>query len=118
MSTTKDRAEVSEGTTGLGEGNALCADKDAGPELDLAVAGMAVLAEHAALAGDAARVRRKGALIVHPDERTWSAEPARLERLRAAGVDARLLDPDDQPAERVQHVFRRQSRFLRPDQRD
>jgi glycine/D-amino acid oxidase-like deaminating enzyme len=90
-----DRAGVSEGTTGLGEGNALCSDKDAGPELDLAVAGMAALDQHAALVGDAARVRRKGALIVHPDERTWRAEPARLERLRAAGVDARLVDPDE-----------------------
>jgi D-hydroxyproline dehydrogenase subunit beta len=90
-----DRAGVSGGTTGLGEGNALCSDKDAGPELDLAVAGMAVLDQHAALVGDAARVRRKGALIVHPDERTWRAEPARLERLRAAGVDARLVDPDE-----------------------
>jgi glycine/D-amino acid oxidase-like deaminating enzyme len=90
-----DRAGVSEGTTGLGEGNALCSDKDAGPELELAVAGMAVLDEHAALVGDAARVRRKGALIVHPDERTWRAEAARLERLRAAGVDARLVDPDE-----------------------
>jgi D-hydroxyproline dehydrogenase subunit beta len=90
-----DRAGVSEGTTGLGEGNALCSDKDAGPELELAVAGMAVLDEHAALAGDAARIRRKGALIVHPDERTWRVEGARLERLRAAGVDARLVDPDE-----------------------
>jgi glycine/D-amino acid oxidase-like deaminating enzyme len=90
-----DRAGVSEGTTGLGEGNALCSDKDAGPELDLAVAGMAVLDEHAALIGDEARMRRKGALIVHPDERTWRGEPARLERLRAAGVEARLVDPDE-----------------------
>jgi glycine/D-amino acid oxidase-like deaminating enzyme len=90
-----DRAGLSEGTTGLGEGNALCADKDAGPELNLAVAGIAVLDEHAEFVGDAARVRRKGALIVHPDERTWRAEPARLERLRAAGVDARLVHPDE-----------------------
>ena len=89
-----DRAGLSEGTTGLGEGNALCADKDAGPELDLAVAGLAVLDEHAALAGDAARVRRKGALIVHPEPATWAGEPARAARLRAAGVDARLLEPD------------------------
>jgi D-hydroxyproline dehydrogenase subunit beta len=89
-----DRAGVSEGTTGRGEGNAMCADKDAGHELTLAVAGMAVLDEHAALVGAAARVRRKGGLIVHPDERTWRAEPARAQRLRAAGVDARLLDPD------------------------
>ena len=29
-----DAGEVSGGTTGLGEGNVLCSDKDAGPELD------------------------------------------------------------------------------------
>lgn len=89
-----DRAGISEGTTGLGEGNALCADKDAGPELELAVAGLTLLGELEHRLGPAARVRRKGALIVHPDERTWSGEPARAGRLRAAGVDACLLEPD------------------------
>jgi glycine/D-amino acid oxidase-like deaminating enzyme len=88
-----DRGGVSEGTTGLGEGNVLCSDKDAGPELDLTLAGLAVYDELEAEIGAAARIRRKGALIVHPDARTWVAEPARAERLRAAGVDARLLDP-------------------------
>jgi glycine/D-amino acid oxidase-like deaminating enzyme len=90
-----DRGAVSEGTTGLGEGNVLCSDKDAGPELDLAVAGLAVYDELEALVGAPARIRRKGALIVHPDDRTWAAEPARAARLRAAGVDARLVDPDE-----------------------
>jgi glycine/D-amino acid oxidase-like deaminating enzyme len=87
-----DRGEVSGGTTGLGEGNVLCSDKDAGPELDLTVLGLAVYDELEALLGPVAKIRRKGALIVHPDERTWSAEPARAERLAAAGVDARLID--------------------------
>ncbi|HEX2084814.1 MAG TPA: FAD-dependent oxidoreductase [Solirubrobacteraceae bacterium] len=87
-----DRAGAGEGTTGLGEGNALCCDKDAGPELDLTIAGMAMLNELEPLMPHAARIRRKGALIVHPDERTWAQEPARAERLRAAGVDARLVD--------------------------
>src|SRR5581483_6720078 len=90
-----DRAGISEGTTGLGEGNALCSDKDAGPELDLTVAGRAAFDEIEALLGPAARIRRKGGLIVHPDARTWEAEPARVDRLRAAGVDARLLEPDE-----------------------
>lgn len=90
-----DRAEVSSGTTGLGEGNALCSDKDAGPELDLAVAGLAMFGELEDLVGSAARIRRKGALIVHPDAGTWDAEPARCERLRAAGVDAQLVDPGE-----------------------
>ena len=35
-----DRGEVSGATTGLGEGNVLCSDKDAGPELDLTIAGL------------------------------------------------------------------------------
>src|SRR4051812_993348 len=87
-----DRGEVSGGTTGLGEGNVLCSDKDAGPELELSVLGRALYDELDAVLGDVARIRRKGALIVHPDERTWAAEPARAERLRAAGVEAELLD--------------------------
>jgi glycine/D-amino acid oxidase-like deaminating enzyme len=90
-----DRGEVSGGTTGLGEGNALLSDKDAGPELDLAVAGMPLFDELEEVVGDAARVRRKGALIVHPEEETWAAEPARAERLRAAGVSASLLGPEE-----------------------
>ena len=72
-----DRGEVSCGTTGLGEGNVLCSDKDAGPELDLTVLGRALYAEVEEVVGVSARIRRKGALIVHPDERTWAGEPAR-----------------------------------------
>ena len=90
-----DRGDVSGGTTGLGEGNALLSDKDTGPELDLAVAGMPLFDELEELIGEPARIRRKGALIVHPDEETWAAEPARAERLRAAGVNAELLDLDE-----------------------
>jgi D-hydroxyproline dehydrogenase subunit beta len=90
-----DRGEVSSGTTGLGEGNALLSDKDAGPELELAVAGMPLFDELEEVVGDTARIRRKGALIVHPEDETWAAEPARAERLRAAGVNASLLDPDE-----------------------
>jgi glycine/D-amino acid oxidase-like deaminating enzyme len=89
-----DRGEVSSGTTGLGEGNVLCSDKDAGPELELTLAGRALYAELEALIGPEARIRRKGALIVHPDARTWAAEPARVARLVDAGVEAELLAPD------------------------
>lgn len=87
-----DRGEVSGGTTGLGEGNVLCSDKDAGPELELSVLGRALYGELEDVIGAAARIRRKGALIVHPLAETWAAEPARAERLRAAGVDCALLD--------------------------
>ena len=88
-----DRGEVSSGTTGLGEGNVLASDKDAGPELELTLHGLRLYDELEERLGDLAKIRRKGALIVHPDELTWAEEPARVERLRAAGVEASLLDP-------------------------
>ena len=88
-----DRGAVSSGTTGLGEGNVLCSDKDAGPGLELACAGLALYGELEERLGDEARIRRKGALIVHPDEATWAAEPARLERMGIPG--ARLVATDE-----------------------
>jgi glycine/D-amino acid oxidase-like deaminating enzyme len=86
-----DRGGISEGTTGRGEGNVLCSDKEAGPELELTRHGLDVYDELDARLGEEARIMRKGALIVHPDAATWAAEPARLEGLRAAGVDGELL---------------------------
>ena len=86
-----DRGEVSSGTTGLGEGNVLCSDKDVGPELGLTVAGLGVYDELDERMGQRARIRRKGALIVHREAGAWAAEPARLERLAAAGVEGRLV---------------------------
>ena len=88
-----DAGEVSGGTTGLGEGNVLCCDKDAGPELALTLPALAMYDDIEAWLGPEARIRRKGALLVHPDAGTWAAEPARAERLRAAGVACELLGP-------------------------
>jgi D-hydroxyproline dehydrogenase subunit beta len=90
-----DRGAVSSGTTGLGEGNVLASDKDAGPELDLTVAGLGIYDELEERLGPTARIRRKGALIVHRDAAGWAAEPARLERLRQAGADGRLIEPEE-----------------------
>jgi glycine/D-amino acid oxidase-like deaminating enzyme len=87
-----DRGEVSGATTGLGEGNVLCSDKEPGPELDLTVAGLQVYDELEARLGAAARIRRKGALIVHRAPQSWAGEAARVERLRNAGVEGRLID--------------------------
>ena len=86
-----DAGEISGGTTGLGEGNVLCSDKDVGPDLDLCIAGRALFDE----LGDEARIRRKGALVVHPEAVTWEAEPARLARLRSAGVEGELVAADE-----------------------
>jgi D-hydroxyproline dehydrogenase subunit beta len=88
-----DRGAVSSGTTGLGEGNVLCSDKPAGPELELTRAGLELYGELEQRLGDEARIRRKGALIVHTDESTWAAEPARLEAMGVPG--ARLLEADE-----------------------
>jgi len=90
-----DRGEVSGATTGLGEGNVLCSDKEAGPELELTLAGLGVFDELEALVGEQARIRRKGALVVHRSEETWADEPERVERLRAAGVQGTVLDLGD-----------------------
>jgi glycine/D-amino acid oxidase-like deaminating enzyme len=86
-----DRAEVSGGTTGLGEGNVLASDKEAGPELELTLAGLRIYDELDERLGAAAQIRRKGALIVHPDAATWAAEPERVARLATAGARAELL---------------------------
>jgi glycine/D-amino acid oxidase-like deaminating enzyme len=90
-----DRGEVSSGTTGLGEGNVLASDKDVGPELELTAAGLALYDELDERLGADARIRRKGALIVHPDERTGAGEPARVERLLAYGMRCRLIGAAD-----------------------
>jgi glycine/D-amino acid oxidase-like deaminating enzyme len=95
-----DRGEVSSGTTGLGEGNVLACDKPVGPELALTLAGLRVYDEIEARIGAEARIRRKGALVVHPDAATWATEPERVARLQAAGVEAELLDAA--PARRLE----------------
>jgi glycine/D-amino acid oxidase-like deaminating enzyme len=87
-----DRGEVSGATTGLGEGNVLCCDKEAGPELGLTVAGLQFYDELEARFGEVARIRRKGAVVVHRDPVTWAAEP---DRVRRVGVEARLVEPGE-----------------------
>ena len=62
------------------------------PELELTLAGLAVYDELEARLGDEARIRRKGALVVHREAATWAAEPARAARL---GVPARLITEEE-----------------------
>jgi D-hydroxyproline dehydrogenase subunit beta len=90
-----DRGAVSGGTTGLGEGNVLCCDKRPGPELSLAVPGLAMFDEIEELLGEEAGVRRKGALVVHTSESSWAAEETRLSALRSAGVNCSLLSASE-----------------------
>jgi glycine/D-amino acid oxidase-like deaminating enzyme len=90
-----DRGEVSGATTGLGEGNVLCCDKEPGPELDLTLAGLDVYDEIEERFGGEARIRRKGALVVHRAQETWAREAVRVERLCAAGAHGRLVEVGD-----------------------
>jgi glycine/D-amino acid oxidase-like deaminating enzyme len=90
-----DRGDVSGATTGLGEGNVLCSDKEVGPELELTLAGLRVYDELEEHLGAQARIRRKGALIVHRGAQTWAGEAARVQRLFGAGAKGRLLELDE-----------------------
>lgn len=85
-----DRAGVSAGTTGRGEGNVLVSDKPPGVERDLAVLGRDLWTE----LGDRfpeGRVTRKGALTLdHPEGR----DVEHLEPSLAPGIVA-LHDPDE-----------------------
>ncbi len=90
-----ERGEVASGTTGLGEGNVLCCDKEPGPELDLARPALALFDELEELLGDRAGIRRKGALVVHSERAGWEREPGRVDELYAAGVECSMLDPGE-----------------------
>ena len=80
---------------GLGRGTCCARDKRPGPDLSLAVAGLAVYDEIEELFGEEAGIRRKGALVVHADSGGWALEQARLSGLQAAGVSCSLMSADE-----------------------
>ncbi|MEV7582338.1 NAD(P)/FAD-dependent oxidoreductase [Streptomyces erythrochromogenes] len=83
-----DRGPVAGGTTGAGEGNLLVSDKEAGPELDLALLSARLWTELAAVLPREVEYEPKGGLVVAPDEATVKALRTFAEGQRAAGVDA------------------------------
>ncbi|MEU6313031.1 FAD-dependent oxidoreductase [Streptomyces sp. NPDC047014] len=83
-----DRGPVAGGTTGAGEGNLLVSDKEAGPELDLALLSARLWTELAAVLPPETEYEPKGGLVVAPDEATVKALRQFAEGQRAAGVDA------------------------------
>ncbi|MFJ6718827.1 MULTISPECIES: FAD-binding oxidoreductase [unclassified Streptomyces] len=83
-----DRGSVAGGTTGAGEGNLLVSDKEAGPELDLALLSAALWRELAAVMPPEMEYEDKGGLVVAPDEISLAALRAFAEGQRAAGVTA------------------------------
>ncbi|MGV9632355.1 NAD(P)/FAD-dependent oxidoreductase, partial [Streptomyces sp. NPDC003487] len=99
-----DRGPVAGGTTGAGEGNLLVSDKEAGPELRLALLSLRLWRELAAALPpqDAVEHELKGGLVVASDERALTALRAFAAGQRTAGVEAhevpatelRALEPE------------------------
>ncbi|MEW2630110.1 FAD-binding oxidoreductase [Streptomyces sp. NPDC048389] len=83
-----DRGPVAGGTTGAGEGNLLLSDKEAGPELDLALLSTRLWRELAAVLPEEVEYEAKGGLVVAPDETTVNALRSFAAGQRATGVDA------------------------------
>ncbi|MFE5622834.1 NAD(P)/FAD-dependent oxidoreductase [Streptomyces virginiae] len=83
-----DSGPVAGGTTGAGEGNLLVSDKEAGPELDLALLSTRLWTELAAVLPREVEYEPKGGLVVAPDEATVKALRSFADGQRAAGVHA------------------------------
>jgi glycine/D-amino acid oxidase-like deaminating enzyme len=91
--TVLERGAVAAGTTGAGEGNLLLSDKEAGPELELALRSSALwnqLGEE--LGGAAFELERKGGVVVATSAEGLTALRAFAGQQRAAGVASELLD--------------------------
>lgn len=90
-----ERGAVACGTSSGGEGNILVSDKDAGPELDLALYSQSVwrgeLAEYAA----EWEFESKGGLVVASSPTQADSLRARAARQRRAGIDAIDVDRDE-----------------------
>ncbi|MYT21594.1 FAD-dependent oxidoreductase [Streptomyces sp. SID7760] len=83
-----DRGPVAGGTTGAGEGNLLVSDKEAGPELDLALLSAGLWRELAAVLPQEIEYEAKGGLVVAPDEASLAALRTFADGQRRAGVEA------------------------------
>ncbi|MFJ5547422.1 NAD(P)/FAD-dependent oxidoreductase [Streptomyces sp. NPDC093225] len=92
-----DRGPVAGGTTGAGEGNLLVSDKEAGPELDLALLSTRLWRELADALPPETEYEPKGGLVVAPDETTLKALRGFAEGQRAAGVVAEEVHADRLP---------------------
>ncbi|MFJ3877410.1 NAD(P)/FAD-dependent oxidoreductase [Streptomyces sp. NPDC090077] len=89
-----DRGPVAGGTTGAGEGNLLVSDKEAGPELDLALLSTQLWRDLSAELPRAVEYEPKGGLVVAPDDTTLKALRHFADGQRAAGVVTAEVGPD------------------------
>lgn len=90
-----DRGLVAGGTTGAGEGNLLVSDKEAGPELELALLSARLWRELALELPREIEYEAKGGLVVAADEATVKALRGFADGQRAAGVDAVEVGPGE-----------------------
>ncbi|MFF5970513.1 NAD(P)/FAD-dependent oxidoreductase [Streptomyces sp. NPDC012769] len=98
-----DRGPVAGGTTGAGEGNLLVSDKEAGPELDLALLSTSLWRELSGALPPDMEYEPKGGLVVAPDETTLKALRTFAEGQRAAGVVATEI-PGSELADHEPHL--------------
>lgn len=88
-----DRGAVSSGTTGAGEGNILVSDKDAGPELTLAIRSRDLWFEMQEDVGDHFELEAKGGVVVARNDDSELLKLANAQRQH--GVDARVVGSTD-----------------------
>lgn len=91
--TVLERGSVAAGTTGAGEGNLLLSDKQAGPELQLALRSSALWSELGdQLGGEAFELERKGGVVVAGTAEGVGALREFAAEQRALGVASEPLD--------------------------
>ena len=96
--TVLERGTVGGGTTSRGEGNILVSDKDAGPELDLALSSRSLWLDLARSFGaERFELEQKGGLVVATSEGGMSALDRFARGQRTAGVDTVHVSADDLP---------------------
>ena len=92
-----DRGPIAGGTTGAGEGNLLVSDKEAGPELDLALLSSRVWRADLADLGGCWEYEAKGGLVVASTPDGFATLRALTTRQRAAGIEVTTVAADDLP---------------------
>jgi D-hydroxyproline dehydrogenase subunit beta len=95
--TVLDRGPIAGGTSSRGEGNLLVSDKEAGPELGLALLSRRVWRDELAEFAPLWEYEDKGGLIVAASPDSASALAKLTAGQRAAGVEAIDLTPDELP---------------------
>jgi glycine/D-amino acid oxidase-like deaminating enzyme len=89
-----DRAAPTAGASGAGEGNVLLADKQPGPELELARLGLDAYERLAARFEDEMELERKGALLVDSSPEEHASTEAVVAEMADVGVEATMLDAE------------------------